>query len=236
MDLDADAIASIKASVNSSNTEFYWGTPLAAAEGGAVKLQQASTNDGIKTVVLLTDGAPTSCDTTANPDANDPALIVAAAKAGIDGAERIRTFVIGVVDGKNGNDARPDILSDVAEAGGSARADNCAADDSCFYSVSAMQLEQDLGAALARIAREATDCTFDLPPATSDSDMGKVNVTVTTASGTDTIARDAAQSEGWDFQSNGTRIKLFGSACKRVQEDEAAQVKVVLGCTTVTAP
>lgn len=226
MDLDAAAIASIEQSVNASSTAFYWGTPLAAAEAAAVGLQKASTNDGIKSIVLLTDGAPTSCDTTANPTANDPKLVVDAAKAGTAGAEKIRTFVIGVVDGANGNDARPDILAQVAEAGGTTR----------FFSVSAAQLQKDLAGALDRIAREATDCTFDLPPATSTTDLEKVNVTIHGASGTSTVPRDLAQAEGWDFQNGQTRIKLFGDACQKLKDDAAAKVNVVLGCKTVTAP
>jgi len=225
MDLDATNIASIKKTVNASNTSFYWGTPLAAAEMAGVNLQKASTNDGIKTVVLLTDGAPTSCDTTANPGANDPKFVVDAAKLGMTDETKIRTFVIGVVDGKNGNDARPDVLDQVAAAGGTNK----------FFSVSAANLQMELGKALEQITREATDCTFDLPPATDTTDLEKVNVTLTTtAGGTETITRDQAQAEGWDFQDGQTRVKLFGGACTKLQSEATASVKVVLGCKTVT--
>jgi hypothetical protein len=224
MDLDATNIQDIKQSVNASNTSFYWGTPLAAAETAAVALQKASTNDGIKSIVLLTDGAPTSCETTANPMANDPKLVTDAAKAGM--ADQIRTFVIGVVDGANGNDARPDVLNDVASAGGTTK----------FFSVSAANLQMDLEAALDRITSEATDCTFDLPPATDTTDLTKVNVTLTTATGTETIARDQAQAEGWDFDTGQTRVKLYGQACTKFQADATPKVKIVLGCKTVTTP
>ena len=222
MDLDATNIAAIKKTVNASNTSFYWGTPLAAAEQAGVNLQKASQNDGIKSVILLTDGAPTSCDTTADPTANDPKLIVDAAKGGLN--DKIRTFVIGVVDGKNGNDARPDVLEQVATAGGTSK----------FFSVSAANLQMELGKALEQITREATDCTFDLPAATDTTDLEKVNVTLTTAAGTETIARDQAQAEGWDFQDGQTRVKLFGTACTKLQAEAASSVKVVLGCKTVT--
>ena len=223
MDLDATNIAAIKKSVNASNTSFYWGTPLAAAEAAGVNLQKASANDGIKSIILLTDGAPTSCDTTANPTANDPKFIVDAAKAGL--TDKIRTFVIGVVDGKNGNDARPDVLEQVASAGGTTK----------FFSVSAGNLQMELGKALEQITREATDCTFDLPAATDTTDLDKVNVTLTTSSGTETVTRDQAQAEGWDFQDGQTRVKLFGTACTKLASEPAASVKVVLGCKTVTS-
>lgn len=222
MDLDATSIASIKKTVNASNTSFYWGTPLAAAEAAGVNLQKASANDGIKSIILLTDGAPTSCDTTANPTANDPKLIVDAAQAGLN--DKIRTFVIGVVDGKNGNDARPDVLEQVAAAGGTTK----------FFSVSAANLQMELGKALEQITREATDCTFDLPPATDTTDLDKVNVTLTTSSGTETISRDPAQAEGWDFQDGQTRVKLYGTACTKLAAEASSSVKIVLGCKTVT--
>jgi hypothetical protein len=223
MDLDSTSIASIKKTVNASNTSFYWGTPLAAAEAAGVDLQKSSANDGIKSIILLTDGAPTSCDTTANPTANDPKLIVDAAKAGL--TDKIRTFVIGVVDGKNGNDARPDVLEQVATAGGTTK----------FFSVSAANLQMELGKALDQITREATDCTFDLPTATDTTDLDKVNVTLTTSTGTETISRDQAQAEGWDFQDGQTRVKLFGAACTKLASESTASVKVVLGCKTVTS-
>lgn len=238
MDLDATGIASIKQLVNASNAEFYWGTPLAAAETAAVNLQKSSTNDGVKSVVLFTDGAPTSCETAANASANDGRFVVDAAKAGLGGPAdkvQVRTFVIGVVDGSTA--ARPDILSQVAEAGGTARAPGCAATNSCFYSVSAGQLQKDLGDALAKIAREATDCTFDLQATAANSDPTKINVTVSGTSGTTTVVRDQAQKNGWDYVENGTsRIKLFGDACTKLQGDDSSKVKVVFGCKTVEAP
>jgi Mg-chelatase subunit ChlD len=236
MDLDATRIQSIKQSINASNTSFYWGTPLAAAETAAVNLQKASKNDGIKSIVLLTDGAPTSCETAANPTANDGKFVVAAAKAGMDSPDKIRTFVIGVVDGANGNDARPDVVSKVAEAGGTARSANCAANNTCFFSVSTAQLEKELGAALDRIAREATDCTFDLPAPGENHDVEKVNVAISTQAGAETVPRDTTQKEGWDYSADKKRIKLYGKACGTLQADAAAKVNVLLGCKTVTTP
>jgi hypothetical protein len=219
-ELDADSIQAMKQSINASNTAFYWGTPLAAAEGAAVRIQKASKNDGIKSIVLLTDGAPTSCDTTANPNANDVQLVVDAATSGMRGDQKIRTYVIGVVDGANGNDARPDVVSKIAEAGGTGK----------FFSVSAAQLEKDLGDALEKIAREATDCTFDLPAATAQTDTEKVNVTVGSAA----VPRDMTQKDGWDFVADKKQIKLFGGACASAQAD--GKVHVVLGCKTVGRP
>jgi hypothetical protein len=166
--------------------------------------------------------------------ANDPQLVINAAIAGMESPEKIRTFVIGVVDGANGNDARPDVVSKIAEAGGTGRSATCATNNTCFFSVSTAQLEKDLNEALARIAREATDCTFDLPAATENSDMEKVNVTVSAGEKSDAVPRDVTRKEGWDFVAEDKQIKLYGEACKNVQTVAEAKVHVVLGCKTVT--
>jgi hypothetical protein len=234
VDLDAASIQEMENRVSASNTHFYWGTPLAAAVKAAVDAQKASTNDGIKSVVILTDGAPTSCDTTADPGANDISHVIDAAKSGNDGsAGAIRTFVVGVTDTSNG--APADLLSQVAVAGGTPRAMGCEAKKSCFYGVDAAKLKTDLPSALAAIARDATDCTFDMPPASATTDLDKVNVTVTSAGASTVIARDPAQAEGWDYVSGKTRFKLFGNACRAVQADANAKVDVVVGCKTQTA-
>lgn len=234
-ELDAAALTSIRTQIDKTNNEFYWGTPLAAATAAGVNLQKASNNDGVKAVILLTDGAPTSCDTTANPDANADQFVIDAAKAGMANGETIRTYVIGVVDGANGNDARPDLLSKVAQAGGTARDASCAANNTCFYSASAANLQADLATAFEKIARDATDCTFELPPATSTTDLGKVNVTLSENGTQTTIARDQTKTDGWDFVDNQSRVKLYGKACAEASNVDV-RVKVVLGCRTVTAP
>src|SRR2546423_1142569 len=71
VDVDRASLEEMEDRVSASDPHFYGGTPLAAAVKAAVDAQKASTNDGIKSVVILTDGAPTSCDTTADPNAND---------------------------------------------------------------------------------------------------------------------------------------------------------------------
>src|SRR5206468_34357 len=69
--LGALQTSNIEAYISGSDADFYWGTPLAPALSAAVDLQANSTLDGTKSVVLLTDGYPTSCDSTSDPGAND---------------------------------------------------------------------------------------------------------------------------------------------------------------------
>lgn len=215
-DVDAMSIAQMKTLVNASNDEFYWGTPLAAALGAAVLAQKESTNDGIDSVVLLTDGEPTSCVT------NDVADVVEAAKLGMTGAKKVRTFVLGIVDGTTG--AQTESLNQIAAAGGTKSA----------HAVHASAFTTNLASALDEIARAATDCTFDLPAPKADADLEKTNVTLDRAGGPQTLVRDPKHLQGWDYLPGNMQIKLYGDACKVVREDPMAKVTVVLGCRTVT--
>jgi len=220
-------VSVIKASVNGSNDMFYWGTPLAAALTAAVDAQKRSKNDGIKVVVLLTDGAPTSCDTPSDPDANDIERVVAAARSGMTGAEKIRTYVLGIMDGPNG--ARPDLLSKVAVAGGTARTANCSATDSCFYPVDVSTFATTITNALDKIARDAADCTFDVPE-TPGVTMDEIDVTLVRTGGPQILERDPKRREGWDLLEGGKQFKLFGEACRTLKEDPKAKVQIVVGC------
>jgi hypothetical protein len=229
-DLDAAAIARIKASIQASDNEFYWGTPLAAGLGAAVAAQKASTQDGVNAVVILTDGAPTSCDTPTNLGANDIGLVVAAAAAGMaDKEHAVRTFVLGVMDGATGAEAT--LLSKIAVAGGTSRYAGCEAKNDCAYSIEAKDLQETLAKTLDGIARDATDCTFDVPPAATTPD--KINVTLLRGTAYATVNRDEAHAAGWDFLPGNTQFKLYGAACKAFRDDDKARVNVVVGCSTV---
>jgi hypothetical protein len=228
-DLDRTSIANLKAAVSASDFHMYWGTPLAAALGAGVNALKSSTKNGIKAVVLLTDGEPTSCDTASNTGANADAYVIEAAKLGMQGTDKVRTFVLGVMDGQNG--ARADLLSKVAASGGTARFAGCSTTDSCFYPLQAGSLATSLTAALDRVAREATDCTFALP-ANAASDLSKVNVTLSRAGGPQSLIRDTKHAEGWDLLPDNTNIKLYGQACTVLKDEAAAKVQVVVGCQT----
>lgn len=227
MDLNDKAVSTIKASVNASNASFYWGTPLAAALTAAVDAQKASKNDGIRSVILLTDGAPTSCDTPSDPNANDIERVVAAARRGMTGTEKVRTYVLGIMDGPNG--ARGDLLSKVAVAGGTARTSNCSANDSCFYPVDVSTFATTITSTLEKIARDAADCTFDVPE-TPGATMDEIDVTLVRTGGPQILERDPKRREGWDLLEGGKQFKLFGEACKTLKEDPKAKVQIVVGC------
>ncbi len=226
--LDAMQVSDIEAYISSSDASFYWGTPLASALTAAIDAQVASPLDGAKSVVLLTDGYPTSCDSTQDPTANDIQHVIDAAAAGAQ--QGVRTFVLGVIDGTKG--ARADYLSPIAEAGGTARSSTCSGTDDCFYALNNKTFTQDLKSALDQIELQAFDCSFMLPATQGKPDLTKLNVEIETTQGTSVVARDTTHTNGWDFLPNQTHIQLYGQACTTIKADETNKVDIVLGCTT----
>jgi hypothetical protein len=217
--LDAAQIAAIEAHVASADREFYWGTPLATGLEAAVDQMTLAKLDGPKSVILLTDGIPTSCDSASDPQANDVARVVAAATAGAQAG--VRTFVMGVIDGTKG--ARAESLAQIAAAGGTGK----------HYAINAQTFGQDIKSAFEKIALEAFDCTFELPePAQgAQHDLSKVNVVIKGTSADRALARDTSHVDGWDYL--GDRIQVYGAACTALKADPAARVDVVVGCKTV---
>lgn len=222
----------MKSYVSTADDEFYWGTPLAPALAGAVDYQVTQSSGGISSVVIVTDGNPTSCHTDADPDANDMQRVVDAAADGLAAASPVRTYVLGVIDGDAGANAAN--LSEVALAGGTARYAGCEASDDCAYSVNVQSFEQDMRDALDAIALEAFDCTFDLPEVTmGDPDYDAVNVTITSGGGTEVVSKDSSHQDGWDYISNNQQIQLYGAACEAMKASSDAKVEVIIGCETL---
>ena len=232
--LDGAQVDKVKAYVEASDQEFYYGTPMAAALGAAITAQQASTLPGARSVVLLTDGNPTDCHTDADPGANDIGRVVAAAHAGATSNPLVRTFVMGVIDGTKG--ATPENLSKVAKAGATGRTAACESTNDCFYALNASTVQNDIQKAFAEISLQAFDCTFNLPPANAQNDASKTNVEIETSSGSKTVAKDANHQNGWDYLPNGTQIQLYGQACQDMKSDAKAKLNIVIGCKTVEAP
>ncbi len=227
--LDPQQVSDIEAYVSSSDKDFYWGTPLAAGLTAAIDQQQASKAAGTKSVVLLTDGYPTSCDDSNDPNANDIQRVVDAAAAGEQAG--VRTFVLGVIDGTKG--ARPEYLSPIAQAGGTDRYAGCSANDDCFYALNNKTFAKDIQQAFDQIALQAFDCSFEVPtPQGGTADLSKVNVQIQTKNGTQQVLRDTKHQDGWDYISNQTHIQLYGQACTDIKADDQNQVQIVVGCKT----
>ncbi len=221
--------SNIEAYVSGSDDDFYWGTPLASALTAAIDAQSSSSLDGTQSVVLLTDGYPTSCESTSDPNADDIQRVVDAATAGA--GLGVRTFVLGVIDGTKG--ARADYLSPIAEAGGTARTPTCTTTDDCFYALNNQTFAQDLKTALDQIELQAFDCSFAIPQTNGGTpDLTKVNVELQTSQGTSLVTHDTTHQNGWDFLPNQTHIQLYGQACQTIKADAQNSVDIVVGCAT----
>lgn len=224
-------VGSIQSYVHSSDDEFYWGTPLATAVSAAIDAQRASTLPGTRSVILLTDGNPTSCDEAGI--SNDVSNVANAAAAGLTGT-LVRTFVIGIVDGAR-QAAKAENLSPIAVAGGTARYPGCEAKSDCFYPVTQTGFAADLKKAFDDISTQAFDCTFNLPPASANTDPAQINVELEKGTTKTPVGRDAAHQNGWDYLPGGKQIQLYGQACQDMK-DASAKLSIVLGCKTILAP
>jgi len=233
--LDPSQRKKMKDHVSSADDEFYWGTPMAPALDGAVQYQVGKAAAGVSSVILITDGNPTSCDTTADPSANDIQRVADAAAAGLAAAAPVRTFVIGVIDGDGGVlGASEANMSLIAEAGGTPRYAGCEANADCAYPVNTASFAVDMKAALDAIALQAFSCTFDVPEVQGgDPDYDAVNITLTADNQTSTIAKDTTHENGWDYLPGHQSVQLYGEACEALKADATATVQVVVGCKTV---
>jgi Mg-chelatase subunit ChlD len=196
-----------------------------------------STLVGNKFVLLITDGTPTCTLDCACTENNEPVdsqpLLDEAATAFKDG---VRTFVIG----SPGSEDTRAVLSQLASAGGTARA-ACSNDgpDYCHFDMTSQaDLASALADALAEIAMSIKSCEYPIPapPAGQVLDPDRVNVLYTpSGKSSETIPRDASVNdcnEGWQYSSDAQSINLCGDACTRAQ-NEGGSVEILFGCQTV---
>ena len=195
------------------------GTAMVPALTGAVQhaREHMTQHPDSKTVVLLvTDGLPSTCDSTAEG-------VVQAAAAGLSGSPSVQTFVIGL-----GLDLT--VLDTFAKAGGSEKA--------ILVDPAATQA---LLTALGSIRGQALPCDYALPSDDSNVDVKRVNLRHTTASGqaetigwvADASACDPAQG-GWYFDDPGAprRMIVCANRCEQLKQ-AGGEVQVLLGCPRV---
>ncbi len=187
-----------------------------------------------RVVVLATDGAATvcaGCDPGCDWDALDRDHLdmiddVAAARA-----LGVRTFVIGVP----GSDPFRDILSRMAEAGGTAP-EGCSSAGPHYCHFDVADRTADLGSALREAFADVRAATLPCVLAIPENDDGafdpnKLNVRVIDEAGASTIVpRDAAHIDGWDYAGDGEHVELHGNACDRART--ATKIELAFGCPT----
>jgi hypothetical protein len=194
-------------------------TPTVPALEGAISYARSWAADNPERatlVVLVSDGYPTQCET-------GPEGISAAAQAGYESDEHIRTFVIGVGDVAKFN------LDNYARAGGTTKA----------FVTDAGDVTQSFVEALNNISNRALACEYQIPtpPQGMKLDTKKVQVIYTPASGSaeevpniPSLAACADSSNGgwyYDHPTNPSKITVCPCTCARFQ---AGHVDVRLGC------
>ena len=170
------------------------------------------------------------------PPADNAPLIQAVADANT--MRGIKTFVIG----SPGSEPARGALSQMATQGGTAPP-GCSdmGPNYCHFDMTtAPDLSAALNEAFKAITGSVITCNYTIPPPSNGMvvDPKLVNVTFTSSSGSNTIAKDpdppgGACNQGWQYNANSTQIQLCPDTCNLVKADPNAKIEVVLGCSTM---
>jgi hypothetical protein len=216
-------------------------TPTHDAFAFAVETLRATTAQGDKYIVLITDGEPSytlGCVGTGMPGQmldNQPLIDAAGAAFTTDG---IKTFVVGSPGSENARSS----LSAMARLGGTGPAGcmDTGTPEYCHFDMTAntANFSTSLSAALGQISAQIpVDCAFDLPrpPTGMTLDLNQIDITVTNDDGSKTaIGRDPAgdcATEGWVYVGDPpTGVQLCGTLCDSVNAQSAPAIEVKYGC------
>jgi hypothetical protein len=126
----------------------------------------------------------------------------------------IQTFVVGF-----GSSVDPGELADMAEAGGTARAD-----DPPYY-----QADDDasLMEALMSIGGGVLSCSFELSSVPPDAGLLFIYFDERE------IARDTTHTNGWDYDPETNQITFYGEACDDLQAGRVGDLVVSYGCPLI---
>ena len=127
--------------------------------------------------------------------------------------KNIKTYVVGFAGGQYVN---PTTLNTMAVEGGTARTGT-----EKYYRADDQQALID---ALAKIAKGAANCSFNLQSAPPDPK--KIFVYVNGK----LVAQDTTRVNGWDYGNNNLRITLYGGACDGLTQAANPNVSLVYGC------
>ena len=188
-------------------------------------------------LVLATDGDARvcfGCDTDCafdDPRALDRDNDMLVERVRTAAAMGVPTFVIGVP----GSQGYRDVLSRLATAAGTARA-GCSdtGPTYCHYDLTDPGLDfgPALRDALGAIGDAVLSCEYTIPDNPDGTfDPAQVNVRIRTGDDEETIPRDPARADGWDYSDDMTRVELHGDACERARMADA--LDVLFGCPTI---
>jgi hypothetical protein len=207
--IGADSSAAIKAQLDTLTTQTS--TPTRLAITTATTYLNSVTDGNNKAILLASDGLPNCANGTSSSSGTDdlPGTEVAV-KAAKDAGFPV--YVIGI-----GPATSVSNLNQLAVAGGT---------ESYYPATSAAELT----AALTKIAKTVSTCTFKADTAPTDSSLVYVYV--------DKNLVNKDDSNGWKFDptdSTYSTIVLTGSTCADLMDGKTSQVQIVFGCSG-TAP
>jgi Mg-chelatase subunit ChlD len=196
--------------------------------------QLAPRTDEQRFLVLATDGAASvcvGCDAAcsfAAQDADNEAMIAFVAEQSAAG---ISTYVIGVP----GSQSFRRILSRMASAGGTARADcSDAGPRYCHFDLTdaSVDFSTALRDALTAISESVVSCTYTIPPNPDGMfDPELVNVRLVDDAGMEEVIPQGAT--GWSYSADMLRVELSDAVCERARGLRTGRVDVLFGCPTI---
>jgi hypothetical protein len=160
-------------------------------------------------VALLTDGMPTCPTGTASDETLALQAVQNLSQHGTD------TFVIGL--GEDLNSSNPDLLNDMAVAGGRPRA----GPDTYYYEANSVEELQEV---LQNIGGMVIGCNLTLNPEPEYPEYLWVYV-----DGSE-VPRDRSHLDGWDYDPDRNQIVFYGSACEDLKDQDVSKVGIKMGC------
>jgi hypothetical protein len=205
----------------------------------AALAQVRARKEGGRFVVLATDGAASVCrmcnaactDDQGRVPSSDNDAMIAAVRTAFE-SEGIRTFVVGVP----GSQGYRDVLSRLAEAGGTSRGDGCSESGPAYCHYDLTDATTDFGAllgeTLAEIGGSVLTCELDVPE-NAEVDLDRVNVRLTNGASVNDLKRDKSEQNGWNYSQDERSILLFGPACEAAKAVTNGRIDILYGCPTI---
>ncbi len=201
---------------------------LLSANGGTPtgeSLQAANDYQGLHDesrnnfVVLLTDGMPT-CPNGGGSDVTQQDMDLALQAVQDLHAAGIDTFVIGL--GEDLNNTNPDLLNQMAEAGGRPRSG-----PDKYYKANSLS---DLQEALQDISGMVIGCNLSLDSVPEFPDWLWVFFCDENGENCEAKPRDKNHVNGWDYDPRLNQVNFYGPMCDQLRSGQVQNVKVLMGC------
>jgi len=199
------------------------GTPTGESLENANAYQGLHDEERNNFVVLLTDGMPT-CPVGAGREVTQQDMDRALKAVQDLHAAGIDTFVIGL--GEDLNNTNPDLLNQMAIAGGRPRA---GADK--YYKANSLA---DLQQALQDISGTVIGCNLRLNQYPEYPDWLWVFFCDANKQNCVAQKRDRTHVNGWDYDSNTNQINFYGPLCDQLRSGQVPAVQVLMGCSPPT--